>query len=59
MEPKEWSLLVWLMIITTTWLLGDTTFLQLNGGGHAYSCSISSVVSTEKLMLCQVILALI
>ena len=35
MEPKEHRLPVWFMVCTaTTWLLGDSTFLQYNGGGH-------------------------
>jgi len=31
MEPKQYSLVI---LYNTTSLLGDTTFLQPNGGGH-------------------------
>ena len=31
---REFCLWLVLLIITTTWLLGDTTFLQPNEGGH-------------------------
>ena len=40
MEPKECSLSVWFMVfISTTWLLEDTTFLQPKSkwSGHEYT----------------------